>query len=72
MPKSRLIVTQIWEFFLAYSTIISREGGATVFQLTLVKNINSTHRVAGIPTQFGLSGAHAKAKADIQARAEKA
>jgi sphingolipid C9-methyltransferase len=23
----------------------------------LIKNINSTHRVEGIPTQFGLSGA---------------
>jgi len=48
---------RIWEYFLAYSTIISRQGSATCFQITLVKNINSTHRVEGIDTQFGLSGA---------------
>ncbi len=52
---------QIWEFFLAYSTIISRQGSATCFQITLVKNLNSTHRVEGIPTQYGLSGALAAA-----------
>ena len=54
---------RIWEFFLAYSTIISRQGSATCFQITLVKNINSTHRVEGINTQFSLSGALAAAKA---------
>ncbi|ERF77137.1 hypothetical protein EPUS_07678 [Endocarpon pusillum Z07020] len=48
---------RIWEYFLAYSTIISRQGSATCFQITLVKNINSTHRVEGIPSQFGLAGA---------------
>lgn len=48
---------RIWEYFLAYSTIISRQGSATCFQITLVKNINSTHRVEGIKTQFGLEGA---------------
>lgn len=48
---------QIWEFFLAYSTIISRQGGASCYQITLVKNINSTHRVEGIPSQWGLRGA---------------
>ncbi|KAI5279188.1 Sphingolipid C9-methyltransferase 2, partial [Ascosphaera aggregata] len=41
---------RIWEFFLAYSTITSRQGGATCFQITLVKNLNSTHRVDGIET----------------------
>ncbi|KAA8642122.1 hypothetical protein EYZ11_001230 [Aspergillus tanneri] len=54
---------RIWEYFLAASTITSRQGGATCWQLTLVKNINSTHRVDGIKTQFGLKGA-------IQAAAE--
>jgi sphingolipid C9-methyltransferase len=49
--------TQIWEYFLAYSTIISRQGSATCYQITLVKNLNSTHRVNGIPTQFNLHGA---------------
>ncbi|KAG7007193.1 GMC oxidoreductase [Physcia stellaris] len=48
---------RIWEYFLAYSTIISRQGSATCYQIVLVKNINSTHRVEGIPTQFGLQGA---------------
>lgn len=58
---------QIWEFFLAYSTIISRQGSATCFQITLVKNINSTHRVEGIPSQFGLAGALAASKVNIAA-----
>ncbi|EME80299.1 uncharacterized protein MYCFIDRAFT_78053 [Pseudocercospora fijiensis CIRAD86] len=48
---------RIWEYFLAYSTIISRQGSATCYQITLVKNINSTHRVEGIPSQFNLKGA---------------
>lgn len=55
---------QIWEYFLAYSTIISRQGSATCYQITLVKNLNSTHRVEGIPSQFGLQGALAAAKID--------
>ena len=55
---------QIWEFFLAWSTIISRQGSATCYQITLVKNINSTHRVEGIPTQYGLSGAMAASRVD--------
>ncbi|KAL9618374.1 MAG: hypothetical protein Q9160_006882 [Pyrenula sp. 1 TL-2023] len=53
---------RIWEYFLAYSTIISRQGSATCYQITLVKNINSTHRVEGIPSQFGLAGALAASK----------
>ncbi|KAI9785247.1 MAG: Sphingolipid C9-methyltransferase 2 [Peltula sp. TS41687] len=48
---------RIWEFFLAYSTIISRQGSATCYQIVLVKNLNSTHRIEGVPTQFGLRGA---------------
>jgi len=58
---------RIWEFFLAYSTIISRQGSATCYQITLVKNINSTHRVEGINTQFSLSGALAASKANGKA-----
>jgi sphingolipid C9-methyltransferase len=58
---------RIWEYFLAYSTITSRQGGATCYQLTLVKNINSTHRVEGIETQFALAGALAQGKAKTQA-----
>jgi hypothetical protein len=61
------MTTQIWEYFLASSTIISRQGSATCYQITLVKNINSTHRIEGIPTQFSLSGALAASKVDIKA-----
>lgn len=50
-------VSQIWEYFLAYSTIISRQGSATCWQITMVKNINSTHRIEGVDRQYGLSGA---------------
>jgi len=30
--------------------------------ITLVKNLNSTHRVNGIPTQFGLTAALAQSR----------
>jgi cyclopropane fatty-acyl-phospholipid synthase-like methyltransferase len=62
---------RIWEFFLAYSTIISRQGSATCYQLTLVKNINSTHRVEGIQSQFALSSALAASTVDIKANQAK-
>ncbi|KAI1814848.1 S-adenosyl-L-methionine-dependent methyltransferase [Poronia punctata] len=64
---------RIWEYFLASSTIISRQGSASCWQITLVKNINSTHRIEGIPSQFGLKGAFESAakKADLKAWAEK-
>lgn len=55
---------QIWEYFLAYSTIVARQGSATCYQITMVKNLNSTHRVEGIPSQFGLQGALAASKID--------
>lgn len=57
-----MIYFQIWEYFLAYSTIASRQGTATCYQITLVKNINSTHRIDGVPSQFGLEGALAASK----------
>ncbi|RMZ78464.1 hypothetical protein DV737_g3909, partial [Chaetothyriales sp. CBS 132003] len=57
---------RIWEYFLAYSTIISRQGSATCYQITLVKNINSTHRIEGVKTQFGLSGALEAGRAYLQ------
>ena len=60
--------SQIWEYFLAYSTIISRQGSATCYQITLVKNINSPHRVEGVETQFGLAGALAAAKVNQAAK----
>ena len=56
---------QIWEYFLAYSTIISRQGSAACYQITCVKNINSTHRIEGVPSQFGLLGALAASKVDV-------
>jgi hypothetical protein len=36
-----------------------------------VKNINSTHRVEGIPSQFALDGALNQTKVDMKAWAEK-
>ncbi|CAN8096353.1 unnamed protein product [Discula destructiva] len=57
---------RIWEYFLAYSTIMSRQGGATCYQITLIKNLNSTHRVEGIANHFSLSGALAAAKYDLK------
>ncbi|KAJ3481112.1 hypothetical protein NLJ89_g12235 [Agrocybe chaxingu] len=39
---------RVWAFFLAWATITSRQGGASVFQLTLHKNLNAYHRVAGV------------------------
>ena len=56
-PYTDRWIQQIWEFFLAHSTIISRQGSATCFQIVLQKNLNSTHRVEGIPTAHGLLGA---------------
>lgn len=63
IPKYGVRWYRIWEFFLAYSTIISRQGSATCYQLTLVKNINSTHRIEGVPNQHGLHGALDASKA---------
>jgi len=65
VPLQSSNIIQIWEFFLAYSTIISRQGSATCFQITLVKNINSTHRIEGVPSQYGLHGALAASKAKV-------
>ncbi|KAK6538218.1 Sphingolipid C9-methyltransferase 2 [Orbilia ellipsospora] len=48
---------KIWEYFLAYSIIISRQGGATVYQITLHKNLNAYHRVDDIPRHYGFKGA---------------
>ena len=67
--ESLLTLGQIWEYFLAYSTIVARQGSATCYQITMIKNINSTHRVEGIPNQFGLQGA--LAAADIHNAAHK-
>ena len=47
---------RIWEYFLGYSTIISRQGGASCYQFILRKNINSYHRINYVPNQFGVLG----------------
>ncbi|KAK4146909.1 S-adenosyl-L-methionine-dependent methyltransferase [Dichotomopilus funicola] len=61
---------RIWEYFLAYSTIISRQGSATVYQIVLHKNNNAFHRVEGIATQYGVSGSTNAAKIDMKAWVE--
>ncbi|KAF2259191.1 S-adenosyl-L-methionine-dependent methyltransferase [Lojkania enalia] len=58
---------RIWEYFLAYSTIASRQGTATCFQIVMVKNINSTHRIEGVSTQYGLEGALKANRAKLHA-----
>jgi len=54
---------RIWVFFLAYSIIISREGGAAVFQITLHKNLNAFHRIEGVPNHASI---HVKPRVEIQ------
>ncbi|KAL7274685.1 hypothetical protein RUND412_002407 [Rhizina undulata] len=51
---------RVWEYFLAYSTIASRQGSATCYQIVLHKNLNAFHRVEGIPSQLALTGALAQ------------
>ena len=38
----------------------------------MVKNINSTHRIEGVPSQYGLQGALAASKLDVAANRAKA
>jgi cyclopropane fatty-acyl-phospholipid synthase-like methyltransferase len=45
---------RLWGLFLAWSTIISRQGSCSVFQLTLHKNLNAFHRVEGIKDHAGI------------------
>lgn len=45
---------RIWEYFLSSSTIISRQGSATCYQIVLRKNLNSYHRVEYVPKQDGI------------------
>jgi cyclopropane fatty-acyl-phospholipid synthase-like methyltransferase len=35
---------RVWEFFLAYSTVIARQGSATVYQIVAHKNLNAFDR----------------------------
>lgn len=45
---------KIWEYFLASSTITSRQSGASCFQFVLRKNLNSYHRINYVPTMKGI------------------
>ncbi|TFK37069.1 sphingolipid C9-methyltransferase [Crucibulum laeve] len=45
---------RVWVFFLAYSTIISRHGGCSVFQITMHKNLNAFHRIEGVPNHASI------------------
>lgn len=45
---------RIWAYFLSSSTIISRQGSATCYQITMRKNLNRVHRAEYIPKQGGI------------------
>lgn len=45
---------RMWQFFLWSSVIVAREGGSSVFQFTLHKNLNAFHRVEGVKSHGGL------------------
>ena len=45
---------RIWHFFLASSIIIAREGGSSLFQITVTKNLNATHRIEGVASHGSL------------------
>ena len=45
---------RIWVLFLAWSTIVARQGGATCWQIVCRKNINAFHRIDRQPVQYGL------------------
>ena len=51
---------RIWVFFLAYSVIASRQGSASVFQITLHKNLNAFHRIEGVPSHTSIHGMPAR------------
>ncbi|GFF94235.1 hydroxymycolate synthase MmaA4 [Aspergillus lentulus] len=53
---------RIWELFLAWSVIASRQGSAACYQMVVVKNLNSTHRINGVLSQYGLAGALAASR----------
>lgn len=54
---------RIWKYFLASATIASRQGSASVFQITLHKNLNAFHRIEGVPSHPAL---HFKPKKPVQ------
>jgi hypothetical protein len=62
---------QIWQLFFAWSVIASRQGSATCFQILVVKNINSNHRINGVHSQYGLSAALTASQAAGKAKLAK-
>ncbi|KAM0194644.1 hypothetical protein ACHAPA_005500 [Fusarium lateritium] len=54
---------RMWEIFLTYSTIASCQGSVTCFQIVVVKDINETHRINVVYSQYGLHGAFEAARA---------
>ncbi|THH15195.1 hypothetical protein EW146_g5245 [Bondarzewia mesenterica] len=45
---------RIWVFFLAWSVLIARHGGSSVFQFTLHKNLNAYPRILGVPNHASI------------------
>lgn len=45
---------RMWSFFLWSSVIVAREGGSSVFQFVLHKNLNAYHRINGVKSHGGL------------------
>ncbi|KAK7023032.1 sphingolipid C9-methyltransferase, partial [Favolaschia claudopus] len=45
---------RIWSYFLASATIASRQGSASVFQITMHKNLNAYHRMLGAYNHGGI------------------
>lgn len=45
---------RVWSWFLAWATIASRQGSASVFQITMHKNLNAFHRVDGVKSHFSI------------------
>ena len=41
-------------FLVMYSYYYSRQGGASVFQFTLHKNLNAYHRIAGVASHASI------------------
>jgi hypothetical protein len=42
--NNKSLCYRIWEIFLAWSTIISRQGSATCYQIVAHKNLNAFDR----------------------------
>lgn len=49
-----------WSYFLASATIASRQGSASIFQITLHKNLNAYHRINDVKDHVSLHRKPAK------------